>query len=155
MKVRRDEEIALEALEMTQLTQYLDSRVSEISGGEKQRLLLARALAQQTEILLLDEFTANLDINYQVELMRLVQRITRERNLATLVVSHEINLMGTFCDAVILMNEGTIRHQGSVQEVLTEENLKQIFGLDFSVRSLPGEKVEVLPIINKEMIHDN
>jgi ABC-type cobalamin/Fe3+-siderophores transport system ATPase subunit len=151
----RDEEIALEALEMTQLTQYLDSRVSEISGGEKQRLLLARALAQQTEILLLDEFTANLDINYQVELMRLVQRITRERNLATLVVSHEINLMGTFCDVVILMNEGTIRHQGSVREVLTEENLKQIFGLDFSIRSLPGEKVEVLPIINREIPHEN
>jgi ABC-type cobalamin/Fe3+-siderophores transport system ATPase subunit len=146
----RDEEIALEALEMTQLTQYLDSRVSEISGGEKQRLLLARALAQQTEILLLDEFTANLDINYQVELMRLVQRITRERNLATLVVSHEINLLGTFCDVIILMSQGKIRHQGYVQEVLTEEHLKQIFGLDFSVRSLPGGKVEVLPIINKE-----
>jgi iron complex transport system ATP-binding protein len=151
----RDEAITLEALEMTQLTRYVDSRVSEISGGEKQRLLLARALAQQTEILLLDEFTANLDINYQVELMRLVQRITRERNLATLVVSHEINLMGTFCDVVILMNQGTIRHQGSVREVLTENNLKQIFGLDFSVRSLPGEKVEVLPVIHREMLHEN
>jgi iron complex transport system ATP-binding protein len=64
----QDETIALEALEMTQLMPHLASRVSEISGGEKQRLLLARALAQQTEILLLDEFTANLDINYQVEL---------------------------------------------------------------------------------------
>jgi iron complex transport system ATP-binding protein len=151
----RDEEIALEALEMTQLTPYLDSRVSEISGGEKQRLLLARALVQQTEILLLDEFTANLDINYQVELMRLIQRITRERNLATLVVSHEINLLGTFCDAVILMSQGTICYQGSIQEVLTQEHLKQIFGLDFSVRSLAGGKVEVLPIINKEELHEN
>jgi iron complex transport system ATP-binding protein len=149
----RDEEIALEALEMTQLTRYLDSKVSEISGGEKQRLLLARALAQQTQILLLDEFTANLDINYQVELMRLVQRITRERNLATLIVSHEINLMGTFCDIAILMSKGQIRHQGPVRDVLTEEHLKQIFGLDFSVRLLPGEKVEVLPIIiHKEML---
>ncbi len=151
----RDEEITLEALEMTQLTHYLNSKVSEISGGEKQRLLLARALAQQTEILLLDEFTANLDINYQVELMRLVQRITRERNLATLVVSHEINLLGTFCDVVILMSQGKIRHQGPVQEVLTQEHLQEIFGLDFSVRSLSGGKVEVLPIINKEVIHEN
>jgi iron complex transport system ATP-binding protein len=151
----RDEEITLEALEMTQLTGYLDSRVSEISGGEKQRLLLARALVQQTEILLLDEFTANLDINYQVELMRLVQRITRAKNLATLVVSHEINLLGTFCDVIILMGQGTIRHQGCIQDVLTEEHLQQIFGLDFSVRSLPGGKVEVLPIINKEALHEN
>ncbi len=102
----RDEEIALEALEMTQLSHYRDCRISEISGGEKQRLLLARALAQQTEILLLDELTANLDINYQIELMRLIQRITQERNLATLVVSHEIYLMGSFCDELILMSRG-------------------------------------------------
>jgi iron complex transport system ATP-binding protein len=150
-----DERIALEALEMTRLTHYLKSRVSEISGGEKQRLLLARALAQQTEILLLDEFTANLDINYQVELMRLVRKITRERSLATLVVSHEINLMGSFCDRILLMTEGKIRCQGSVKEVLTQENLRQIFGLDFSVRQLPGKKVEVLPIFNEETDYGN
>jgi iron complex transport system ATP-binding protein len=151
----QDEKITLEALEMTQLTHYLNSRVSEISGGEKQRLLLARALTQQTEILLLDEFTANLDINYQVELMRLVQRITREKKLATLVVSHEINLMGFFCDRILLMTQGTIRYQGSVREALTQEHLKQIFGLDFSIRQLPGEKVEVLPIINEESANEN
>jgi len=143
----RDEEIAREVLEMTQLSHYLDARVSELSGGEKQRLLLARALAQQTEILLLDEFTANLDINYQVELMRLVRRITREKRLATLVVSHELNILGTFCDRVILMSQGVIRHQGSVQEVMTKEHLKQLFGLDFTVRPLPGGRMEVLPTI--------
>ena len=82
--------------------------------------------------------------------MRLVQRITQEKKLATLVVSHEINLLGTFCDVVILMNQGTIRHQGCIQEVLTQEHLKQIFGLDFSIRSIPGGKVEVLPIISFE-----
>jgi iron complex transport system ATP-binding protein len=146
----QDEKIALDALEMTQLTCYRSSRVSEISGGEKQRLLLARALAQQTEILLLDEFTANLDINFQVELMRLVRRITREKALATLVVSHEINLLGTFCDRIILMAQGMIRYQGDVQEALTQEHLKQIFGMDFTIRRLPGEKVEVLPIINED-----
>jgi iron complex transport system ATP-binding protein len=144
------EEITLEALEMTQLTRYLQSRVSEISGGEKQRLLLARALVQQTEILLLDEFTANLDINYQVELLRLVRRITREKNLATLVVSHEINLLGAFSDRIILMAQGQIRHQGGVQEALTKEHLSQMFGLDFSTRLLPDGNVEVLPIINTE-----
>lgn len=143
----RDEEIAREVLDMTQLSHYVDARVSELSGGEKQRLLLARALAQQTEILLLDEFTANLDINYQVELMRLVRRITREKSLATLVVSHEINILGTFCDRIILMSQGVIRHQGSVQEVMTKEHLKQLFGLDFTVRPLPGGRVEVLPTI--------
>lgn len=151
----RDEAIAMEALEMTQLTGYLNHRVSEISGGEKQRLLLARALAQQTEILLLDEFTANLDINYQVELMRLVRRITQERNLATLVVSHEINLLGSFCDRILLISQGSIRRQGTVADVMTRENLKSIFGLDFSIRALPGDKVEVLPVIHKELPYES
>jgi len=151
----QDETITLEALEMTRLTHYLRFRVTEISGGEKQRLLLARALVQQTEILLLDEFTANLDVNYQLELMRLVRRITRERNLATLVVSHEINLLGNFCDCILLMKEGDICCQGSTREVLTQKNLKQIFGLDFSVRILPGETIEVLPIIHKETHYEN
>lgn len=145
-----DERITLEALDMMQLTQYLKFRVTEISGGERQRLLLARALVQQTEILLLDEFTANLDINYQVELLRLVQRITREKNLATLIVSHEINLLGAFCDNLILMSQGTIQHQGTVPEVLTQRNLKKIFGLDFITRMNPDGTVEVVPVIPKD-----
>jgi len=146
----QDERITLEALEMTQLTGYLSSRVSEISGGEKQRLLLARALTQQTDILLLDEFTANLDINYQVELMRLVHRITRERGLATLVISHEINLLAAFCDRIALMAEGRVLCQGPAREIITRKNLNDLFGLDFSVRSLAGGALEVLPVIHKE-----
>ncbi|MDR0842984.1 MAG: ABC transporter ATP-binding protein [Acidobacteriota bacterium] len=142
-----DERIVLEALEMTQMTRYLDARVSEISGGERQRLGLARALAQETPILLLDEFTANLDVNYQVELMRLVRDITRKKNLATLIVSHEINLLGAFCDRAILMAQGQVLHQGSVTEVLTRENLRKVFGLDFSIRHLPDDKVEVMPVL--------
>jgi iron complex transport system ATP-binding protein len=144
-----DEQVARQALEMTRLGDYLDARVSEISGGEKQRLLLARALTQQPEILLLDEFTANLDINYQVELMRLVRRLTRERRLATAVVSHEINLLAAFSDRIVLMKNGRIRHQGNITEVVTRENLRKLFGLDFLVRPLPSGIPEVLPIMDE------
>ncbi|MBZ5497892.1 MAG: ABC transporter ATP-binding protein [Acidobacteriia bacterium] len=144
-----DEEVTLAALEMTQLTRYRDVRVCELSGGEKQRLLLARALVQESLILLLDELTANLDINYQVELMRLVRRLTRERRLATLVVSHEIHLLGSFSDRIALMSEGTIRCQGTVSEVITRENLSRIFGLDFQVRRAADGLPEVLPVIEE------
>jgi iron complex transport system ATP-binding protein len=147
----RDEEIALSALEMTRLTRLQNQRASDISGGERQRLFLARAFAQQAEILLLDEFTANLDINYQVELMRLVQHITRERGLATLVVSHEINLLAAFCDRIALMAEGKIFCQGPTQETITRENLAALFGLDFSIRSIAAGTLEVLPVIHKEI----
>jgi len=145
----KDEAIALEALELTHLTHMRDAKVSEISGGEKQRLLLARALTQQTEILLLDELTANLDINYQVELMRMISRITREKNLATLVVSHEINLLTAFCDRIALIADGAIRNQGAVSEVITKNNLKDLFGVDFSVRSNDSGAREVMPQMNE------
>jgi len=144
-----DEEITLRALEMTQLTGYLHAPVSTLSGGEKQRLLLARALAQQPEVLLVDELTANLDINYQVELMSLIARITREKHLATAVVSHEINLLASFADRIALIEGGTILEQGSAAEVINLGNLKRLFGLDFSLRWRPDGKPEILPIINE------
>ncbi len=144
-----DEEITLRVLEMTQLTRYLDAPVSALSGGEKQRLLLARTLAQNSEVLLVDELTANLDVKYQVELMQLITRITRERNLATAVVSHEINLLAGFADRVALIEAGTILEQGTAAEVITRSNLKRLFGLEFSVRTNAGGRPEILPILSE------
>jgi len=144
-----DEAITLEALCSTRMIRYLDSHVSVLSGGEKQRLLLARALVQQPEVLLVDELTANLDINYQIELMRLIARITRERNLATVVVSHEINLLASFADRVVLIEGGSILKQGDAADVVNRENLSRLFGLDFSVRTLSDGKPQVLPVITE------
>jgi iron complex transport system ATP-binding protein len=129
----RDAEIAEAALEMTRLSHYRDRKVSELSGGEKQRLLLARAITQQSQILLLDELTANLDINYQVELMRLIHRMTRERQLATLVVSHEIHLLAGFADRVALMANGEIFCEGNTIDVVTHDRLAGLFHQEFSV----------------------
>jgi iron complex transport system ATP-binding protein len=145
----RDEEIAMEALEMSSLAHYRDRRIAELSGGEKQRLMLARALAQQSRVLLLDELTANLDINYQVELMRLVRRLTAERRIATLVVSHEIHLLARFSDRIALMADGKIQGQGKASEIITRENLNRLFHLDFTVRSTPAGELEVLPVIEE------
>jgi iron complex transport system ATP-binding protein len=140
-----DERVAREALDLTLLSGFADTPLSEVSGGEKQRVLLARAIAQQTPILLLDEFTANLDINYQVELMRLVARISRERGVATLVVSHEINLLAAFADRLVLMAGGQVTAQGDTSEVATPENLGRLFGVEFAVRAQPGGATEVIP----------
>ncbi|NWG13193.1 MAG: ABC transporter ATP-binding protein [Acidobacteria bacterium] len=148
-----DEEIAREALELTRLGPYAGERVSQISGGEKQRLRLARALAQRPEILLLDEFTANLDVNFQVELMRLVVRITRERHLATLVVSHEINMLAAFCDRMVLMADGAIRSAGAPSDVITGESLRDLFGIDFTIRFDITTGPEVLPVIKGAQNH--
>lgn len=140
-----DDTVVWRALEATKLAPLAKARVSEISGGEKQRLLLARALAQECRILLLDELTANLDINYQVELMRLIRETTRERKLATLVVSHEINLLAAFADRLVLLSEGRVRAEGSPAEVLTRENLETIFALRFTVRPAAEGHPEIIP----------
>jgi iron complex transport system ATP-binding protein len=147
-ETENDERMVERALELTGLSGLRESRVGEISGGEKQRLLLARALAQDSRVLLVDELTANLDIKYQVELMRLVCRSTRERGLATLVVSHEIQLLTSFCDNLVLMSCGQITLQGPVHEVVSGENLRGVFGIDFSVRMQPGSPPEIIPIIH-------
>ncbi len=149
-ETEEDERIAAAALEMTGLVTFGDIQVSEISGGERQRLLLARALAQQPRILLLDEFTANLDIKYQVELMHLVTRLTRERGLATLVVSHEIHLLAGFADRIVLMSRGRVLQQGNVREVVTPANLKSLFGVDFAVRPLPGGSAEIVADLRRD-----
>jgi iron complex transport system ATP-binding protein len=146
----QDHEITQATLEMVQLAQYREARVCELSGGERQRLLLARALVQQTQVLLLDELTANLDINFQVELMRLIRRITRERMIATLVVSHEIHLLSGFADRIALMSEGKLRCQGTVAEVITKENLNCLFHQQFLVRSSTSGSTEVLPVLEQE-----
>lgn len=131
------------------MTRYRQTRVCELSGGERQRLLLARALVQESRILLIDELTANLDINFQIELMRLVRRLTRERGLATLVVSHEIHLLAAFSDRIALMGAGVIRAQGTVVEVATRENLERLFGIDFLVRVSGQGLPEILPILEE------
>lgn len=144
-----DEEITLKALESTRLGGYLETPVSDLSGGEKQRLLLARALAQEPEVLLVDELTANLDIKYQVELMGLIVRITREKGLATVIVSHEINLLAGFADQVALVDNGAVYRHGTAAQVITAENLTHLFGMDFTVRLLDNGSPEVIPVIHK------
>ncbi len=144
-----DERIVREALQCTHLTEYSDAPVGEISGGERQRLLLARALAQQSAVLLLDEFTANLDVGYQAELMSLVLGITRDRRLATLVVSHEINLLAAYCDRIALMAAGSILSEGEPAQVITADNLSRLFGIEFAVRSRNGGAPEVIPLVRK------
>jgi len=146
---RGDDAAIDRAMELTDTRRLAGRAFCRLSYGERRLVLLARALAQEPGILLLDEFTANLDINFQVELMRLVARLTHERKLSTLVVSHEIHLLAGFADHIALMSGGAIRCQGPVSKVITRENLIQLFGLDFQVRPLPTGSFEVLPILDE------
>jgi iron complex transport system ATP-binding protein len=133
----RDAEIAVDALRRTNLLHLADRSIGTLSGGERQRAMIARALAQQTDILFLDEPTAHLDINYQVEILDLAGRENAENGKTVVVVLHDLNLAAEFCDRLIMLSEGSVFAAGSPEEVITRENVQQVYGTSVWVRKHP------------------
>ena len=134
----QDHEQAHWALQRTKLTELADRRVSELSGGEQQRVLLARALAQAAPVLLLDEPTTNLDLQHQAGLLNLLRELALEKNLAVLIVLHDLNLAGLYADRVALLVNGRIQAIGAPPEVLTSGNLTAVFHVPIEVIPHPA-----------------
>lgn len=136
-ETKEDLRLAEDALQLTR-TAYLRHRlVQELSGGEKQRVVLARALAQQPQLLLLDEPTLHLDIGYQVELLRLVRELARQRHYAVVLVSHELNLAAEFADRCLLLAEGSAIVEGYPAEVFHANTLSRVFQVPLEVTQDP------------------
>lgn len=133
----RDTEIVTRALRHTTLEHLAHRFVDEISGGERQRVLLARALVQEPRILLLDEPTANLDIKYQLETFSLVQRVTRLLNMGTLIITHDLNPICEYADRLIFLKEGRVVCAGAPADVVTRENIQRVFDVDVLVDCNP------------------
>jgi iron complex transport system ATP-binding protein len=124
-----DLEIAAEVLRETELEELRGRLMNELSGGERQRAILARALTTEARVLLLDEPTANLDLAHQAALLALVRRRCDQRNVAAIVVTHDVNLAAEFSDYVLLMRGGDGVAFGRPTEVLTEELLRDVFSI--------------------------
>lgn len=129
-----DEERVKLWMKLTNTLHLADRLITEISGGERQRVLIARALAQEPKVLLLDEPTANLDICYQIEIMNLLRNLTKNLGLTIICAIHDLNLAVKYSDKVILLNQGKIEKIGKPREVLTEESIKKVFGVRVKVR---------------------
>lgn len=121
-----------QALDRTETADLADRQVSELSGGQRQRVLLARALAQSTPALLLDEPTANLDINHQVQTLSLVSQLTSDGKTIVAAI-HDLELAARFCDRVALLTDGQIGAVGPPADVLTPERLEDAFGIETAV----------------------
>lgn len=133
----KDFAVARLAMELTNTYHLADRPITAISGGERQRVIIAKALAQEPRIILLDEPTSHLDINHQIEILSLLRRLNRENNLTIISVFHDLNLASQYCDSLILMNNGSIFTIGEPDEVLTMENIKEVYGANVLVRKHP------------------
>ncbi|AXR74723.1 MULTISPECIES: ABC transporter ATP-binding protein [Auritidibacter] len=130
---RKDRRIIDQALEQTGVTDLAETAVSELSGGQRQRVWIAMVLAQDSQILLLDEPTTYLDLNHQIELVDLLQQLNRQTGKTIIMVLHELNIAARCSDRIIAMRDGNIVEDGAPVEVLTEANCHDIFGLDAAV----------------------
>jgi iron complex transport system ATP-binding protein len=133
----RDLAIAKKAMEWTEILPLAERSIDELSGGERKRVFIAKALAQEPEVILLDEPTANLDIHHQIEFLDLILGLNREKGLTILMATHDINLASEFCDRLILLRQGGIFKTGLPEEVITEENMGQVYGCEVWVGKHP------------------
>jgi iron complex transport system ATP-binding protein len=142
----KDEEIARQSLQRVNALPFAERRVGELSGGEQQRVLLARALCQSTPILLLDEPTAHLDLQYQVSLLELVRELAHKDNLAMLIALHDLNLAAHYADRIALMVAGNIKALGTPEDVLKPELIADAYCIPVQVIPHPFLNVPlVLP----------
>lgn len=124
-----DYEIVDWALSVTGISEFANQSVDEVSGGQRQRAWIAMALAQETEILVLDEPTTYLDMSHQLEILKLLQTLNKEQNRTIVMVLHELNNATKFADHIIGVKSGKILFEGCPKDVITEENLKQLYGI--------------------------
>jgi iron complex transport system ATP-binding protein len=143
----RDVTVADDVLSRLALTGLAGRRMDELSGGQRQRVFVARCLAQEPAAMLLDEPNTFLDLRHQVELGRLLRELARERNIAVLMASHELNLAGAFADRMVLLHEGRVAAQGSVGQVMRPEVLAPVYGVEMSRVETPEGAVSVVPVV--------
>ncbi len=137
----RDVEVARNAMRATEVEHLRARSILELSGGETQRVIIARALAQEARILLLDEPTAFLDIKHQVEITSLVKNLQAENGLTVISISHDLNLAAAFSQSLLLLKEGSVFASGSPDEVIREEVLSEAYDTSVRVRHLDEGRI--------------
>lgn len=130
-----EEDLAIvkESMLLTNTWHLRDMNAQNLSGGEFQRLIIARALSQQTPVLMLDEPVSALDIRHQFDIMNLLKKINKDTNTTILIILHDLNLAMRYCDEVILLNKGELVAKGESKQVLTQENISKHFGIKVDI----------------------
>ena len=150
MEGKNDFHIAEEAMEFTEVAHLADRKLFQLSGGELQRVIIARAICQQPEIILLDEPTTALDPAHQLKIMDLMERFRKQHNTTIIMVSHDLNLASMYGDRLLLLKEGRVVKTGNPQEVLNKSLLEESYGCKIYIDENPlGQVTRVTPIPDK------
>jgi len=140
-----DIRIAERSLEQVGISSLRNEPVNEISGGEAQRAFIARALAQEPELILLDEPNTHLDLKHQISVFNLLAELNKTSQTTVIAVSHDLNLAGNFSRRIVIMNEGMIHSDDSTEKILTEENIRDLFQVNSKIISSDsGRQINIL-----------
>ncbi len=149
---QKDLDVAREAMALTGVAGLEDRTFWDLSQGEKQRVLIARALAQEPRVVLLDEPTSHLDINHQVEINELIRRLNLQKGLTVLHISHDLNLAAEYCHRVVLLHQGSVFSSGIPSEVITEENIRRVYETKVLVEKNPLSGAPRITLLGKGKI---
>ena len=141
-----DFDIARRAMETTMTSQFSDRYFNEISGGEKQRVMIASALAQNPKMMLLDEPTSALDLKYQIQILNILKNLNVNHDMTLVIAMHDLNLASRFCNRLVLLSEGEIVRDGTPEQVLEKDILEQVYGIDIELSTRDGY-IMVHPVI--------
>jgi len=150
LETKRDLEIAQKSMDLTDTLRLKNQLIEEISGGERQLALIARALTQKPALLLLDEPTAHLDITHQVGILDLVKRLNRDFGLTVIMVLHDLNLASLYCDRLILLHNGLIHKEGAPQEVLTYQTIEEVYKTVVVIKQNPLTSKPYVFLVSEE-----
>jgi iron complex transport system ATP-binding protein len=138
-----DREVCREAMRRTDIERFAGRTIDELSSGERQRVLIARALAQEARIVLLDEASSFLDLAQELGVFRMLDELRREQDLTFVSVSHDLNLVGAFCQQVLLLRQGTVLAEGPLATTYTGANLSALFGVAVESTAAPDGRIRV------------
>ena len=142
---KEDFEVVEENIKLLKIEALRDRNIENLSGGELQKVLLAKALSQDAKILLLDEPTSALDLNNAVEFMKILRYVANKKNISPIIIIHDLNLASLFCDSLIMLKEGKFINKGLPKDIITVENMKEIYDLDCSILYNSDGKPYVIP----------
>jgi iron complex transport system ATP-binding protein len=141
-----DEERVWDVIDLLGLEDIALHQFNELSGGQQQKVLIARALVQDTKLMLLDEPTSNLDIWHQLDVMRIVSELVSKREITALMAVHDLNMASRYSDMIVLMKKGTIHVAGSPREVLTPEHIAEVYGVEAEVQRPDNGNPVIIPL---------